>query len=158
MANIIGWFGCSVPFTGYFFVVWILQFLFRWDSRLIFFSTSYWKLNLMCWPPPCWTENLHQQWYIHLLSFSEAITVKLLSPDKMAELPHRAHRPVFFFCFVFILTFGPIEIKAIDLTCALCFSNMYYHNAFNFWHITLRSFPKVLFLQLSLCVQCVTGV
>ena len=26
---------------------------------------------------------------------------------------------LFLFCFVFILTFGPIEIKAIDLTCAL---------------------------------------
>lgn len=45
--------------------------------------------------------------------------MKLLSLDKMAELPHRAHGPAFFFVVVFILTFGPIEIKAIDLTCAL---------------------------------------
>lgn len=52
----------------------------------------------------------------------------LLSLDKMAELPHWAHWPIF----VFILTFGPIEIKVIDLTYALFFSNMYYHNAFNF--------------------------
>lgn len=39
----------------------------------------------------------------------------LLSLDKMAELPHWAHWPIF----VFILTFGPIEIKVIDLTYAL---------------------------------------
>lgn len=53
--------------------------------------------------------------HIHILSYSEAITVKLLSLDKMAELPHRPIGP----SFVFILTIGPIEIKAIDLSCAL---------------------------------------
>lgn len=61
--------------------------------------------------------------HTHILSFLEAITVTLLSLGKMAELPHRAHRPIYFFVsfcfFVFILMFGPIEIKAIDLTCAL---------------------------------------
>lgn len=35
------------------------------------------------------------------------------------------------FCFS-ILVFGPIEIKATDLTHAFVFSNMYDHNAFNF--------------------------
>lgn len=39
----------------------------------------------------------------------------------MAKLPHWAHWPIFYFFiyFFFILMFGPIEIKAIDLTCAL---------------------------------------
>lgn len=40
----------------------------------------------------------------------------------MAKLPHWAHWPIFnFFFLIFfsILMFGPIEIKPIDLTCAL---------------------------------------
>lgn len=161
IANIIGWFGCSVPFTGYFFVVWILQFLFWWDSRLIFFIMSYWKLNLMCWPPPMLNRKpsstvIHTLTIILRSNHSKAVVPG--QDGRTASLGSSARLFFFFFFVSLILTFGPIEIKAIDLTCALCFSNMYYHNAFNFWHITLRSFPKVLFLQLSLCVQCVTGV
>lgn len=59
----------------------------------------------MCWPPRA------EQIQTYILSFTEAIAVKLLSRDKTAELPKWS----FFFC----LTFGPIEVKWIDLSFAL---------------------------------------
>lgn len=53
---------------------------------------------------------------MHKLSFSEAITVKLLSLNKLVELSSLGSLVHLIF---FLPTFGPIEIKAIDLTSAL---------------------------------------
>lgn len=77
----------------------------------------------------------------------------LLSLDKMAELPHRPQWSVF----AFILTFGPIEIKAIHLTYALLFSFFFLAICIIVVLLIFTYYFKVLFLQLSLCVQCVTG-
>lgn len=138
------WFGCSVPFTGSSFsVVWFLQSTFRWEMLAY---QQYFKSDVLT--TSCWTETLQQR-YLLKLSFTEAITVMLLSLDKMAELPHRPQRSVF----AFILTFGPIEIKAIDLTYAFFFLAICIIVVL----LIFTYYFKVLFLQLSLCVQCVTG-
>lgn len=80
------WFDCSVPFTGsssllpLLSVVWSLHVLF-FGEMLIYHRCL--KSDVLT--TSCWTENPSLT-----LSFTEAITVMLLSQDKVAELPQRS--------------------------------------------------------------------
>lgn len=140
------WLFCTIHWL-FFSVVWFLQSTFWWEMLAY---QQYFKSDVLT--TSCWTETLQRR-YLLTLSFTEAITVMLLSPDKMAELPHRPRRPVF----AFILTFGPIEIKAIDLTYAFFFFSFFLAICIIVVLLIFTYYFKVLFLQLSLCVQCVTG-
>lgn len=93
----------------------------------------------------------HQKNNVDILSFTEAITVELLSP--VAEPPHWAHLsgPFFFFFFFNpIPAFGPTEMKRIHLTCTLVLAICIIIMLLILTQY-LKVYPTDLFLQLSLC-------
>lgn len=85
----------------------------------------------MCWPPHAEQKTCKHS---HTIIFKKAIKAKLLSLDldKMAEYPHfnsqfsmRAH--------FFHSDIWPPQNFLNWFNLCSCFSNMYYHNAFNFF-------------------------
>lgn len=96
---------------------------------------------LVCWPPHAERESF----ITSTCSCSEAIKAKLCCPKASGH------------CFqcgsAHLLKFSLArkKLKLLIHLCA-CFSNTYYHSAFNFENvITFRSSEKVLFLWLYLC-------
>lgn len=98
---------------------------------IFFFFLSFWKQYLMCWPPHAEQKTCKHS---HTIIFKKAIKAKLLSLDldKMAEYPHfnsqfsmRAH--------FFHSDIWPPQNFLNWFNLCSCFSNMYYHNAFNFF-------------------------
>lgn len=72
----------------------------------------------------------HQKNNVDILSFTEAITVELLSP--VAEPPHWAHLSGPFFFFKPHPGIWPNRNEKDSFNLYSCFSNMYHHHAFNF--------------------------
>lgn len=117
----VGIFDCIGNHSEYYWMIWLfctIHWLFLCGVNFFSFgdlvasssARPYWKENRMCWPPHAEQKsfiNRDVHSHIDTLSSSEAITVKLLSLDKMAELPHRPIGPIFYSFFNFIFVFFP---------------------------------------------------